>query len=160
MWVLTFLLLGKMQLHAFVFDEAFKTLQGHGVAMDLAPWYRQPGISILKLSSVCGSDEEVALVDSHAQVLIFSFVTQQMRCVSCSLIFIMIGSLLNDCSDVGYQTCLVTAPVTPPCRILISGWFLPPCSSDSGFATFPHCLSLGDVWLHQWDILADSNLSA
>lgn len=79
-----------MQLHAFVFDEAFKTLQGHGGVMDIAPWYRQPGISILQLSSVYGNDEEVALVDSHAQVLIFSFVTQQMRYV------FMLSYLHND----------------------------------------------------------------
>jgi len=68
-----------MQLHAFVFDETFKTLQGHGGAIYLAPWYSQPEISILRLSSVCGGDEEVALVDSNAQVRIFSFVTQQMK---------------------------------------------------------------------------------
>jgi hypothetical protein len=67
-----------MQLHAFAFDETFKTLQGQGDAIDLAPWYRRE-TSILQLSSVCGSDEEVALVDSNAQVRIFSFVTQQIK---------------------------------------------------------------------------------
>ena len=68
-----------MQLHVYVFDETFKTLQGHGGAIGLAPWYNQPEISIRQLSSVCGSDEEVALVDSNAQVRIFSFVTQQIK---------------------------------------------------------------------------------
>jgi hypothetical protein len=65
-----------MQLHSFVFDETFKTLQGQGNAIDLAPWYSQA--SIFQQCSVCGSDE-VVLVDSNAQVRIFSFVTQQIR---------------------------------------------------------------------------------
>ncbi|KAH9027877.1 hypothetical protein EDB85DRAFT_1892774 [Lactarius pseudohatsudake] len=66
----------KLQLHMFVFDETFRTLQGQGSAIDLAPWYSQADISILKMSFVCGS-EEVALVDSIARVRIFSFVTLQ-----------------------------------------------------------------------------------
>ncbi|KAH9059728.1 hypothetical protein EDB87DRAFT_1831890 [Lactarius vividus] len=66
------------KLHMFVFDETFRTLQGQGSAIDLAPWYSQADISILKMSFVCGS-EEVALVDSIARVRIFSFVTLQFR---------------------------------------------------------------------------------
>lgn len=66
-----------MQLYAFMFDETFRALQGQGSAVNLAPWY-QAGVSILQLCSVCGSDE-VMLVDSNAQVRIFSFVTQQIR---------------------------------------------------------------------------------
>ncbi|KAI9437151.1 hypothetical protein H4582DRAFT_2058133 [Lactarius indigo] len=68
----------KLQLHVFVFDEAFRTLQGQGSAIDLVPWYRQAEISILNMTSVCGS-EEVALVDSSACVRIFSFITLQFR---------------------------------------------------------------------------------
>jgi hypothetical protein len=69
-----------MQLYAFVFDETFKTLQGQGSGIDLARWYNQAGISILQLSSVYGSEsDEVVLVDSNAQIRIFSFVTQQFR---------------------------------------------------------------------------------
>ncbi len=68
----------KMQLYAFVFDETFKSLQGQGSPASLAPWYSQAEISIMQLSSVCGSDE-VVLVDSNAQIRIFSFVTQQFR---------------------------------------------------------------------------------
>jgi hypothetical protein len=60
-----------MQLHAFVFDESFLSLQGQGSAISLAPWFSQAGVSILQLSSVCGSDE-VVLVDSNAQVRVFS----------------------------------------------------------------------------------------
>jgi len=69
-----------MQLYAFVFDETFRTLQGQGSAINLAPWYGRADVSILQLSSVCGSDE-VMLVDSRAQVRIFSFITQQIRYV-------------------------------------------------------------------------------
>ncbi|KAI9443938.1 hypothetical protein H4582DRAFT_1807523, partial [Lactarius indigo] len=68
----------KLQLHVFVFDEAFRTLQGQGSAIDLVPWYRQAEVSILNMTSVCGS-EEVALVDSSACVRIFSFITLQFR---------------------------------------------------------------------------------
>ena len=67
-----------MQLYAFVFDETLRMLQGQGSAIGLAPLYSQVDISILQISSVCGSDE-VALVDSNAEVRIFSFVTQQFR---------------------------------------------------------------------------------
>ncbi|KAI9511300.1 hypothetical protein F5148DRAFT_1172483 [Russula earlei] len=68
-----------MQLYAFVFDATFRTLQGQGSAISLAPWY-----NIHRLSSVCGSDE-VVLVNSNAQVRIFSFVTQQLRPASLQL---------------------------------------------------------------------------
>ena len=65
----------------FVFDETFKTLQAQGSAIDLAPWYSQPDISILRMAFVCGG-EEVALVDSSAQIRVFSSTTLQFRCVS------------------------------------------------------------------------------
>src|SRR6266702_1272399 len=65
----------------FVFDETFRTLQGQGRAIVLAPWYGQAEISILKMAFVCGC-EEVALVDSSARVRIFSFITLQFRFVS------------------------------------------------------------------------------
>ena len=69
----------QLQLHMFVFDETFRTLQGRGSGIDLAPWYSQ-GISILEMIFVCGS-EEVALVDSSARVRIFSFISLQFRFV-------------------------------------------------------------------------------
>ncbi|KAI9453843.1 hypothetical protein BJY52DRAFT_1418099 [Lactarius psammicola] len=74
----------KLQLHAFVFDETFKTLQGQGSAINLGPWYSQPDISIVQISFVCGHDE-VVLVDSSAQVRVFSFVTLQFRPASIQL---------------------------------------------------------------------------
>lgn len=67
-----------MQLSAFVFDEMYKSLHGQGSAISLAPWYSQAEVSILQLSSIYGSDE-VVLVDTNAQVRIFSFITQQFR---------------------------------------------------------------------------------
>ncbi|KAH8986573.1 hypothetical protein EDB86DRAFT_2954862 [Lactarius hatsudake] len=66
----------RLQLHVFVFDETFKKLQGRGSVIDLT--YSQPDITILQMTFVCGG-EEVALVDSNAQVRIFSFVTLQFR---------------------------------------------------------------------------------
>jgi hypothetical protein len=69
----------KLQLHVFVFDEAFKTLQGQGSAINLAPWYSQAGISILHVAFVSGK-EEVVLVDSGSRARIFSFITLQFRC--------------------------------------------------------------------------------
>ncbi|KAI9453856.1 hypothetical protein BJY52DRAFT_1189313 [Lactarius psammicola] len=74
----------RLQLHVFVFDESFKTLQGQGSAINLASWYSLAEISILQMTFVCGG-EEVALVDSNAQVRIFSFVTLQFRPASIQL---------------------------------------------------------------------------
>jgi hypothetical protein len=61
-----------------MFDETFRSLQSQGSPINLAQWYSQADVSILQLSSVCGSDE-VVLVDSNAQIRIFSFITQQIR---------------------------------------------------------------------------------
>jgi hypothetical protein len=72
------ILSAKMQLYAFMFDETFRSLQSQGSPINLAQWYSQADVSILQLSSVCGSDE-VVLVDSNAQIRIFSFITQQIR---------------------------------------------------------------------------------
>ena len=67
-----------MQLHAFVFDKSFRSLQCQGSPISLAPLYGEADISILQLSFVCGSDE-VVLVDSEAHIRVFSFITQQFR---------------------------------------------------------------------------------
>ncbi len=53
-------------------------LQGKGSPVSLAPWYGQAEISIIYISFVCGNDEMV-LVDSNAQVRVFSFLTLQFR---------------------------------------------------------------------------------
>ncbi|KAI0250860.1 hypothetical protein BJV78DRAFT_1282923 [Lactifluus subvellereus] len=74
----------KLQLHVFIFDETFKTLQGQGSAINLTPWYNQAGVSILQAAFVCGN-EEVVLVDSGAQARIFSFITLQFRPASLQL---------------------------------------------------------------------------
>ncbi|KAH9005432.1 hypothetical protein EDB86DRAFT_2825090 [Lactarius hatsudake] len=73
-----------LQLHMFVFDETYKTLQSQGSVIDLVPWYSRAENSILQLAFVCGR-EEVALVDSSARVRIFSFVTLQFRPASIQL---------------------------------------------------------------------------
>lgn len=74
-------MLGQLQLHLFVFDESYRTLQAQGTAINFAPWYSQTEISILHTAFVCGN-EEVVLVDSSSQARIFSFVTLQFRCHS------------------------------------------------------------------------------
>ena len=79
----------QLQLHVFMFGENFKTLQGQGGAINLADWYRQPGISIIQMTSVCGR-KEVALVDSTARVRVLSFVTGQFRFVSYYLNFAIV----------------------------------------------------------------------
>jgi len=68
----------QLQLHLFVFDESYRTIQAQGATINLAPWYSQTGVSILHTAFVCGN-EEVVLVDSSAQARIFSFVTLQFR---------------------------------------------------------------------------------
>ncbi|KAH8993666.1 hypothetical protein EDB83DRAFT_2325213 [Lactarius deliciosus] len=73
-----------LQLHMFVFDETYKTLQSQGSVIDLVPWYSRAENSILHLAFICGR-EEVALVDSSARVRIFSFVTLQFRPASIQL---------------------------------------------------------------------------
>ena len=65
-----------MKLHAFTFDETFRTIQSQGSSVNLALWYSHNATSIVQLCFVCGSDK-VALVDSNAQIKLFSFVTQQ-----------------------------------------------------------------------------------
>jgi hypothetical protein len=71
--------LAQLQLHVFVFDESYRTLQAQGTAINFAPWYSQTEISILHTAFVCGN-EEIVLVDSSSQARIFSFVTLQFRC--------------------------------------------------------------------------------
>jgi len=75
----------KLHLHVFVFDETFKTLQGQGSGINLAPWYSQAAdTSITHIAFVCGA-EEVAFVDSSAQARIFSLVSMQFRPASLQL---------------------------------------------------------------------------
>ncbi|KAH9047539.1 hypothetical protein EDB83DRAFT_2267127 [Lactarius deliciosus] len=75
----------KLRLHIFVFDETFKTLQGQGSGINIAPWYSQASeTSITHITFVCGT-EEVAFVDSGAHARIFSFVSMQFRPASLQL---------------------------------------------------------------------------
>jgi hypothetical protein len=68
----------QLQLHMFVFDETYRTLQRRGSAISLASWYSQAGTSIAHAAFVSGN-EEVVLVDSSARARIFSFITLQFR---------------------------------------------------------------------------------
>ena len=74
-----FTALDQLQLHLFIFDETFKTLQGQGSAINLDPWYGQARVSILHIAFVSGK-EEVVLVDSSSRARIFNFITLQFRC--------------------------------------------------------------------------------
>lgn len=74
----SFTVLDQLHLHLFIFDETFKTLQGQGSPVNLAPWYSQASITILHMAFVSGK-EEVILVDSSPRARIFSFITLQFR---------------------------------------------------------------------------------
>lgn len=75
----------KLHLHIFVFDETFKTLQGQGSGINLAPWYSQAAeTSFTHIAFVCGT-EELVFVDSTAQARIFSSVSMQFRPASLQL---------------------------------------------------------------------------
>ena len=76
----------QLQLHLFVFDETFKTLQRQGSAINLDLWYSQARISILHMAFFSGK-EEVVLVDSSAQARIFNFITLQFRCEILNIAF-------------------------------------------------------------------------
>jgi hypothetical protein len=79
-WTTLVTIPNQLQLHAFAFDETFRTLQSQGSPIRLAQWYGQAEVTILHMSPVCG--DEVVLVDSTMQVRIFSFVTMQFRWAS------------------------------------------------------------------------------
>ena len=67
----------QLQLHIFVFDETFATLNALGTAFNLTTWY-PPATCICYMCFVYGSDE-VFLVDSNMRGRIFSTITQQFR---------------------------------------------------------------------------------
>ncbi|KAF7356372.1 VWFA domain-containing protein [Mycena venus] len=73
----------KLQLHIYVFDETFSSLQAWGSALDLNPWYAA-GTFVAQSCFVCGS-EEILFVDTSGQARIFSLITQQFRPASLSL---------------------------------------------------------------------------
>ncbi|TDL23181.1 hypothetical protein BD410DRAFT_839090 [Rickenella mellea] len=68
---------GVVQLHTFVFDERFTSLQGQGTAINLTAWYEEsPSIHLMCFVS---GTEEIALVEAGGRTRIFSFITQQFR---------------------------------------------------------------------------------
>ncbi|KAI0253468.1 hypothetical protein BJV78DRAFT_1153084 [Lactifluus subvellereus] len=105
-----------LQLHMFVFDETFRTLQTHGSSINLAPWYNRTGVSILHTAFV-GGDEEVVLVDSRAQARIFSFVTLQFRPASLQL-----PSLPNAIFSSPDGSCLLALIHNPEPSLTVYHW--------------------------------------
>ncbi|KAI0253465.1 hypothetical protein BJV78DRAFT_1153081 [Lactifluus subvellereus] len=105
-----------LQLHMFVFDETFKTLQAHGSPINLTPWYNRTGVSILHTAFV-GGDEEVVLVDSRAQARIFSFVTLQFRPASLQL-----PSLPNAIFSSPDGSCLLALIHNPEPSLTVYHW--------------------------------------
>ncbi|KAJ6519114.1 hypothetical protein C8R45DRAFT_851769, partial [Mycena sanguinolenta] len=73
----------KLQLHIFVFDETFSSLQAWGSILDLRPWYTA-GTFVVQSCFVCGT-EEILFTDTSGQARIFSLITQQFRPASLSL---------------------------------------------------------------------------
>lgn len=67
----------RLDLHIFVFDETFVSLQALGSPVNLGLWYDETP-TILHMVFACGS-EELVLINDNAQARIFSFVTQQFR---------------------------------------------------------------------------------
>ena len=115
-----------MQLHAFVFDEIFKTLQGQGSAINLSPWYSHADISIGQVSFVHGNDE-VVLVDSSAQIRVFSFVTLQFRCASFPFVYLIVHRFLILCNvDRPRYNCNLSPPPYTRLRMdHVSSFFRP-----------------------------------
>ncbi|KAI0921705.1 hypothetical protein AcW2_006594 [Taiwanofungus camphoratus] len=73
----------RLDLHIFVFDETFVSLQALGSPVNLGLWYDETP-TILHMVFACGS-EELVLINDNAQARIFSFVTQQFRPASLQL---------------------------------------------------------------------------
>ncbi|KAF7370364.1 VWFA domain-containing protein [Mycena sanguinolenta] len=71
-----------LQLHIFVFDETFSSLQAWGSILDLRPWYTE-GTFVTQSCFVCGT-EEILFIDTSGQARIFSLITQQFRPASLS----------------------------------------------------------------------------
>ncbi|EKM59286.1 uncharacterized protein PHACADRAFT_181292 [Phanerochaete carnosa HHB-10118-sp] len=76
--------IGKLHVHAFVFDEHYRNLQGLGSTIELSPWYDQH-IKLVHMIFRCGADEELLLVDNTGRARILSLTTQQFRPASLQL---------------------------------------------------------------------------
>lgn len=68
----------QLHIHAFVFDEHFRNLQGLGSTVELVNWY-EPGIVLTHMIFRCGADEELLLVDNTDRARILSLTTRQFR---------------------------------------------------------------------------------
>ncbi|TFY70646.1 hypothetical protein EVG20_g2356 [Dentipellis fragilis] len=72
----------KLQLHLYIFDESFRTLQAVATQVDLTQWYTEYNSrDQVKIQHACfvSGTEEIVLVDNHHRARIYSFVTRQFR---------------------------------------------------------------------------------
>ena len=134
----------QLQLYFFIFDESYKTLQAQGSTINLATWYSSTETSILHVAFVCGN-EEVVLVDSSAQARIFSFVTLQFRYYFPFHSKHPADHYLLTLSKARF----IATSIHPRVYILVSRWFLSPCSSHSRLKATPHCVSLGIIRINR-----------
>jgi hypothetical protein len=134
----------QLQLYFFIFDESYKTLQTQGTAINLATWYSSTEMSILHVAFVCGN-EEVVLVDSSAHARVFSFVTLQFR----YYFSFPLKHLADHYLLTFPKARFFTTSIHPRLYILVSRWFLSPCSSHSRLKAIPHCVSLGIIRINR-----------
>ncbi|KAI0058500.1 hypothetical protein BV25DRAFT_1964893 [Artomyces pyxidatus] len=92
----------KLQIHNFVFDENYATLQAQGSAINLVAWYNASA-KIVHACFVSGS-EEILLIDSGANARIFSLITMQFR--PASLQFDRVPTAIYSSPD---ESCLITS---------------------------------------------------
>ncbi|KAI0796932.1 hypothetical protein C8Q75DRAFT_796662 [Abortiporus biennis] len=76
----------KLSLHIFAVDESFKSVDGFGSSVDLRPWYSGGHVKLMQIAFVCGTSEELVLVDENACARIYSLTTQQFRPASLQLL--------------------------------------------------------------------------
>ncbi|EJD00191.1 uncharacterized protein FOMMEDRAFT_112544 [Fomitiporia mediterranea MF3/22] len=67
-----------VQLHFFVFDERYQSLQVQGSATNLTAWYTSGLPKIVCIHIISGNDE-LALLEDSGKVRVFSTLTQQFR---------------------------------------------------------------------------------
>lgn len=69
----------QSSLNVFVFDEKFNSLQGLGSQIDLRVWYSDNQASLCHAAFLCGSSEELILIDTVGHMRVYSLTTQTFR---------------------------------------------------------------------------------
>ncbi|KAK7676902.1 hypothetical protein QCA50_020158 [Cerrena zonata] len=75
----------KSSLNVFLFDEKFDSLQGFGSQIDLRVWYSDNQTSLCHAAFLCGSSEELILIDNVGHMRVYSLNTQSFRPTSLEL---------------------------------------------------------------------------